>query len=94
MLAGGGGLEVGERVPQPAQGAEMEFRVGLFLFGRLEENRRDLLVAFLLRDGRVIGVFVAGLGFAGKGFPQVLFGLATFEFGHGGSPLFPLVQQF
>ena len=52
----------------------------LLVVGRLEEDRGDLLVSFLLRYGRKIGVLVARLRLARKRGHQVLFGLAAFEF--------------
>ena len=42
-----------------------------FLIGGFEEQRRDLLVAFLFGLGCKIGLLVACLGFTGKGSHQV-----------------------
>ena len=50
----------------------------LFFVGSgLQEQRSDLLKALLLGNGRKVGVLIAGLRFASKGLPQVLFGLGT-----------------
>ena len=43
------------------------------------KQRGDLLIAVLPGFGSVIGVFVAGLGFAGKGGLQVGFCFCTFQ---------------
>ena len=59
---------------------EPELGVFFFVFGRFEEDGRDLLVAFFLSLGGKIGVFVAGLRFAGKSGLQALFGFGSFEF--------------
>ena len=49
----------------------------LLVINSFEEQRRDLLVAFLLGLGCKIGVLVARLGLTGKGSQQVFF---RFEF--------------
>ena len=69
--------------------------VFLLVVSGFEEQRRDLLVAFLLGLGRKIGVLVACLGLTGKGSHQVFFGLSTcvFCFFHGRCSFhfFPLI---
>ena len=56
-----------------AQELEPQLGVLLFVGCRFFKQRGDLLVAVLPGFGGVIGVFVAGLGFAGKGGLQVPF---------------------
>ena len=52
----------------------------LFLVaGGLLEDVGDLVVAFLLGGGSIVGILVAGLGFTGKSGHQIGFGLGTFQ---------------
>jgi hypothetical protein len=49
------------------------------VLGGLDEERGDLLVAFLLRDGRVEGVAVACLRLTGERLQQVLLGAGALD---------------
>ena len=96
VLALSGGEKVFGGVTNAVQLFEPELRVLLFVLGGLEEQRRDLLVAFLFRFGRKIGLLVARLGFTGKGSHQVFFSLSpcVFRFFHGrcSFQFFPLIS--
>ena len=61
---------------------EPDFGVFLLVVGSLLEQSSNLDISVLLGFRGVVGVFVAGHGFAGKGFHEVLFGLASFKFVH------------
>ena len=80
VLALSGGEKVFGGVTNAVQLLEPEFRVLLFVLGGLEEQRRDLLVAFLRGLGCKLGVLVACLGLTGKGSHQVFLGLSTCVF--------------
>ena len=69
--------QIVRRGSQLAELLEPELRVLLFVFGGLEEDRRDLLIAFLFGGGGEIGVFVSRLGFAREGLSKILFGLGA-----------------
>ena len=58
---------------------EPDFGVLFFVGGGFFEDLGDLDVAVLLGLGSVVGVLVAGLGFASEGFQEVLFGFGSFE---------------
>ena len=77
VLALGGVQQVVRRRAQLAQLLEPELGVFLFVLGGLEEDRADLLIALFLGRGCEVGVFIARLGFARKGLPEVLFGLGA-----------------
>ena len=85
VLALSGGEKIFGGVADAVQFFEPQLGVLLFVFGGFEEQRRDLLVAFLLGLRCKIGVLVACLGLTGKGSHQVFFGLSTcvFCFFHG-----------
>ena len=70
-------VQVVRRAAQLAQLLEPELGVLLLVLGGLEEERADLLKALFLGGGSKIGVFIARLGFARKGLPEVLFGLGA-----------------
>ena len=86
VLALSGGEKVFGGVTNAVQLLEPKLSVFLLVVSGFEEQRRDLLVAFLLGLGGKIGVLVACLGLTGKGGHQVFFGLSTcvFRFFHGG----------
>ena len=69
--------EVFRRLAQLAQFLEPELGMLLLVLRRLQEQRRDLLKALLLGCRGEIGIFVARLGFARKGLPEILFGLGA-----------------
>ena len=86
VLALSGGEKVFGGVTNAVQLLEPKLSVFLLVVSGFEEQRRDLLVAFLLGLGGKIGVLVACLGLTGKGGHQVFFGLSpcVFRFFHGG----------
>ena len=85
VLALSGGEKVFGGVTNAIQFFEPQLGVFLLIISGFEEQRRDLLVAFLLGLGCKIGVLVARLGLTGKGSHQVFFGLSpcVFRFFHG-----------
>ena len=85
VLALGGGLQILGGVADALQLLEPELGVLLLVLRRFEEQGRDLLVALLPGLGGEESVFVAGLGFAGKGRQQIFLGLGTcvFRLFHG-----------
>ena len=54
------------------------------VLGGLQEQRRDLLVAFLPGHGSEVGVLVSGTGFAVEGGVEILLGLGACVFAHIG----------
>ena len=86
VLTLSGGEKVFGGVTNAVQLLEPQLGVFLLVVSGFEEQRRDLLVAFLLGLGCKIGVLVASLGLTGKGSHQVFFGLSpcVFRFFHGG----------
>ena len=80
VLAGGGREQIGLGVGDAVKSLEPKLGVLLFIKRRFLEDGRDLLVAFLLRLGGEIIVFVAVLRLPGKRIPEILLGLATFQF--------------
>jgi len=86
VLALSGGEKVFGGVTNAVQLFEPQLGVFLLIISGFKEQRRDLLVAFLLGLGCKIGVLVACLGLTGKGSHQIFFGLSTcvFRFFHGG----------
>ena len=83
VLAGGGHLQAGQGIGDLAvlhEELEPDFGVLLLVVGGLGEDGRDLLIALFLRLGGKVGVFVAGLALSCKSLPQILFGLAAFQF--------------
>ena len=80
VLTGSGGSQILRGGPDSLQSLEPQLGVLLLVVGGGLENGCDLLVALLLRHGGEIVVFAAGLGLAGKGVAQVLFGLAALQF--------------
>ena len=85
VLALSGGEKIFGSVANAVQLFEPQLGVFLLIISGFEEQRRDLLVAFLLGLGCKIGVLVACLGLTGKGSHQIFFGLSTcvFRFFHG-----------
>ena len=77
VFAFGGGLEVGGRVADAFKVLEPDLGVLTFVHGRFHEELGDLLIAFLAGNAGKVVVLVAGLGFAGKSGPEVLFGLGS-----------------
>ena len=77
VLALGGVLQVLGGVPQAAQLLEPQLGVGLLIFGGLQEEGGDLLIALVLGYGGEIGVLEPGLGLPRKGGRQVLLGLGA-----------------
>ena len=59
---------------------EPQLGVFFFVVGGFFKNFRNLNKPFFFRFGSVVGVFVAGLRFAGKSGHQVFFGFRAFEF--------------
>ena len=86
VLVFSGGEKIFGSVANAVQLFEPQLGVFLLIISGFEEQRRDLLVAFLLGLGCKIGVLVACLGLTGKGSHQVFFGLSScvFRFLHGG----------
>ena len=86
VLALSGGEKIFGGVADAVQLFEPQLGMFLLVVSSFEEQRRDLLVAFLLGLGGKIGVLVACLGLTGKGGHQVFFGLSpcVFRFFHGG----------
>ena len=84
-----GGLQVFDGGADSAEVLEPELGVFLFIVGGLEEERGDLLEAFLLGLAGEVGVFVACLGFACERESEVFFGLAAFQF-HDENPFMGL----
>ena len=91
-----GGEKIFGGVTNAVQLFEPQLGVFLLVVSGFKEQRRDLLVAFLLGLGCKIGVLVACLGLTGKGSHQVFFGLGTcvFCFFHGrcSFQFFPLIS--
>ena len=85
ILALSGGEKIFGGVADAVQLLEPQLRVFLLVVSGFEEQRRDLLVAFLLGLGCKIGVLIACLGLTGKGSHQVFLGLGpcVFRFLHG-----------
>ena len=85
VLTLSGGEEIFGGVADAVQFFEPQLGVFLLVISGFKEQRRDLLVAFLLGLGCKIGVLVPGLGLTGKGSHQIFFGLSTcvFRFFHG-----------
>ena len=83
VFAFSGGLEVGGRGLDAAEGGEPQAGVFLFVAGRRQEDFGELLVAFTLGDFGEVRVLVAGLAFREGGL-EVLFGLGA---GEGLSPV-------
>ena len=85
VLALSGGEKIFGSVADAVQFFEPQLSVFLLVVGGFKEQRRDLLLAFLLGLGRKIGILVACLGLTGKGGHQIFFGLSTcvFRFFHG-----------
>ena len=79
VFAFSGGLEVGGRGLDAAEGGEPQAGVFLFVAGRRQEDFGELLVAFTLGDFGEVRVLVAGLAFACEGGLEVLFGLGAGE---------------
>ena len=88
VFAGSGVIKVGGGVGDFAAVERLEPKLGVLLFvaGSLFKDRRDLIVAFLLRSGGIVGILDRSLGFACKCSLQIRFGLGAFEFLHGVSP--------
>ena len=76
------------------QQLEPDFRVLLLVVGRLQKQRRDLLIALFLGFGCIVRIFVARLAFAGKSRHQVGFGFGAFQIAHGFSPPLFLAAPF
>ena len=85
VLALSGGEKVFGGVANAVQLFEPQLGVFLLIISGFEEQRRDLLVAFLLGLRCKIGVLVACLGLTGKGGHQIFFGLGAcvLRFLHG-----------
>ena len=85
VLALSGGEKIFGGVADAVQLFEPQLGMFLLVIGGFKEQRRDLLVAFLLGLRCKIGVLVACLGLTGKGSHQIFFGLRTcvFRFFHG-----------
>ena len=85
ILALSGGEKIFGGVADAVQFFEPQLGVFFLVVSGFKEQRRDLLVAFLLGLGCKIGVLVACLGLTGKGSHQIFFGLSTcvFRFFHG-----------
>ena len=81
VLAGSGVLQVLYSAGDFAAMQVFEPDLGVFLFigSGLLEDLGDLHIAVLLGLGGVVGVLVTGLGLAGEGFQEVLFGFGSFE---------------
>ena len=79
-LAGCGRQQVLRRRADAREELEPHLGVLLLVQRRLLEDRRDLLVAFLLRLRGEIVILVARLRLAREGGHQVLLGLGSFEF--------------
>ena len=77
VLALGRCLQVLCGIPDAVQLLEPELRVLLLVVCGLQEQRSDLLVAFLLRLRREVGILVARLRFTGECLHQVLLGLCA-----------------
>lgn len=65
------------RVAQLAQRLKPELGVLLLVFSGGQEEGGNLLEPLFLGHRGEVGVFVPGLGFPCKRFPQILFGLGT-----------------
>ena len=87
VLAGGGRKEIGGRIADATELLEPHLGVLLLVERGLLEDRRDLLVAVLLRAGGEVVVLVARLRLARKGRHQVLFRFASFKFHDDGIAL-------
>jgi len=85
VLALSGGEKIFGSVANAVQLFEPQLGVFLLIISGFEEQRRDLLVAFLLGLRCKIGVLVACLGLTGKGGHQIFFGLGAcvLRFLHG-----------
>ena len=85
VLALSGGEKIFGGVADAVQLFEPQLGMFILVIGGFKEQRRDLLVAFLLGLRCKIGVLVACLGLTGKGSHQIFFGLSTcvFRFFHG-----------
>ena len=77
VFAGRGGSQVLLGIADPLQLLEPHLRVLFFVFRGLQEQSRDLLIAFLFGDGGKISVFISGLRFPRKRRFQILFGLGA-----------------
>ena len=66
VFAGSSSGQVGSGVTDAVQFLEPHFRMFFFVICGLQEECRNLLIAFLLGYGCEIGVFVSGTGFAFK----------------------------
>ena len=95
VFAFSGGLEVGGRGLDAAEGGEPQAGVFLFVAGRRQEDFGELLVAFTLGDFGEVRVLVAGLAFACEGGLEVLFGLGAGEglFAGGGGLFLNLFED-
>ncbi len=81
-LAAGRGFQVRDRVADAVQRLQVQLGVLLLVLRRLQEDRRDLLVTFLLGHGGEVGVLVPGLRFAGERLAQILLRLRAFQLSH------------
>lgn len=81
-MAAGGHVQAGERVGDGTAAQQLEPDLGMLLLvaGGLLKDGSQLLIAFLLGHAGKVGVLVACLALACKGFPQVFLGLGTLEF--------------
>ena len=77
VLALGSGCQVLGGGADAAEFLEPHLGVGLLVVSGLQEQCGNLLQALLLRHGCEVGVLVACLGFARKGFLQVFLGLGA-----------------
>ena len=77
VFAGSGGSQILGGITDAFQLLEPHLSVLFFIVRSLQEQGRDLLIAFLLGLGCKIGVLVAGFGFAGEGGPKIFFGLGA-----------------
>ena len=83
-----GGQQIGRSITQFAQRFEPQLGMFLLVLSRLQKEGRDLFITGLFRYRSKIGVLVSGLGFARKGFSQVLLCFCTSIFTHNNDILF------
>lgn len=80
VFTGSGCLEVLGRVADAVEVLEPDLGMLALVVCGLFEDLGDLLKTFLAGNAGKVGILVAGLGFAGKSGPEVLFGLRTGKF--------------